>query len=121
MSLEEEAWKTDGRPASPRLGERPPTIGDRIARTVATLILLLIATFSVWVFSLILPAPAARPVTIVLLATGILVVVWLLFKTRDLRTQLALAQEELSAQRRERQMAASATSPTERPISPPNP
>lgn len=120
MSLEDEAWKTDGRPVTSR-PERAPTAGDVVARAAAVLILLVFATFSIWVFSLLLPSRAARAVSIILLGIGLLVVVALLFKTRELRRKLAQAHAELAGERREREAVASAPSPTETTNPPPNP
>jgi 1,4-dihydroxy-2-naphthoate octaprenyltransferase len=89
MSLEMEAWKWRGIRRERETPARRPTLGDRVARAVAVLLLLLIFVFSVWSLSLV-------PFGVELLfGVYTLLLVRLLFRVRELDAALEETRREV--------------------------
>jgi hypothetical protein len=92
MSLEMESWKQRGgfgqRGAEP---PHPPTTGDRVARAVAVLILLVLFALSIWSVSLVL-----REFTFLLVSAMFMIFAFYLgFRLRELNLRLAAIEKEV--------------------------
>jgi Flp pilus assembly protein TadB len=91
VSLESAEWHQRG---PPRVRpNRPPTVGDRIARAVAFLLLIVIFAFSAFALSLV--QFGINIVVAALVVAG----VFLFFRVRDLSRRLEEQRQELEAMR----------------------
>lgn len=90
MSLESAEWRDRGPPPPP--SKRRPTVGDRLARFAAVLILVAVFTFSVFALSLV------RLGLEIVIASVVVGLVFLLFRLRELSRRVEELQLAVESQ-----------------------
>lgn len=107
MTLEEEAWRAGGAPRT-RPRARPATPGDVVMRLAALLALLAMVGLTIFAFSLVL----GQWTPLVLFGVLILLVVHLVFRVRQLASDLAATQRHIEDLERAQDEPSAPTAPT---------